>query len=243
MLIQVALNGGRTRAEHPAIPVTPDELAASARESAAAGAGSIHFHVRRADARESLDPGDVANALTAIRSALPGTPVGVSTGAWILRDTILRYETISSWKTLPDFASVNFKEEGAVRLAKLLLSRGVAVEAGLGDIESTEVFLKSGLASTCLRLLLEPFEQTKAGGLKTLEDILQRIGSAGVDLPVLFHGVNQTAWELIDEAADRGYDTRIGFEDVLTLPDGKRAPSNAALVAEAARRMRKSDAR
>jgi uncharacterized protein (DUF849 family) len=34
----------------------------------------------------------------------------------------------------------------------------------------------------------------------------------------------------------RGYDTRIGFEDVLTLPDGSQAPSNEALVAEAVRR-------
>jgi uncharacterized protein (DUF849 family) len=41
----------------------------------------------------------------------------------------------------------------------------------------------------------------------------------------------------IDEAAKRGYDTRVGFEDILTLPDGKSAPDNGALVAEAMRRM------
>jgi uncharacterized protein (DUF849 family) len=240
MLIQVALNGGRSRTEHPAIPITPDELAASAKESVAAGAGSIHFHVRAANGRESLDPGDVGNALTAIRSAVPGTPVGVSTGAWILRNTALRHETVSRWKVLPDFASVNFQEDGAVPLAELLLARGIAVEAGLSDLQSTETFVQSGLAPTCLRLLLESFEKTSVAALEVLEDILRVTHQGRVRLPVLLHGVNQTTWELIDEAAHRGYDTRIGFEDILTLPNGNSAPDNAALVAEAARRLSKS---
>ena len=125
MLIQAALNGGRTRTEHPAIPITPTELAASAKESAAAGAEAIHFHVRAPDGRESLDSEDVARALNAVRAAVPGAPVGISTGAWILRDAQLRHETVSRWKILPDFASVNFKEEGALPLAELLLCRGI----------------------------------------------------------------------------------------------------------------------
>ena len=39
MLIKAALNGGRSRSEHPAIPITPQELASSAKEAVAAGAG------------------------------------------------------------------------------------------------------------------------------------------------------------------------------------------------------------
>jgi len=117
MLIKAALNGGRTRAEHPAIPVSPAELAASAKECVAAGAGSIHFHVRGAHGRESLDADDVASALTAARAAVPGTPIGISTGAWILRNANLRHHAVSQWTVLPDFASVNFKEEGALALA------------------------------------------------------------------------------------------------------------------------------
>ena len=56
-------------------------------------------------------------------------------------------------------------------------------------------------------------------------------------LPRLLHGLNHTAWELIDAAAVGGYDTRVGFEDILTLPGGARATSNAELVAETVRRM------
>jgi uncharacterized protein (DUF849 family) len=241
-VIKAALNGGRTRAENASIPLTPNELAASAKESVAAGAGAIHFHVRAVDGRESLDPDDVATALTAVRSAIPATPVGVSTGAWILRNAELRHEMVSRWTVLPDFASVNFKEDGAVPLAEMLLSRGVALEAGLSDLHGTEVFVTSGLAPRCLRILLEPFESSKEAALKALKQIEAMLEVTGLTPPCLLHGLNQTAWALLDEAAARGYDTRVGFEDILTLPDGTCAQSNGALVAEAFRRTRSSPA-
>lgn len=237
MIIKAALNGGRTRSEHPAIPITPQELAASAKESVAAGAGAIHFHVRGVDGRESLEPEDISRALAAVRSATSGTPTGVSTGAWILRDTKSRYETISRWKVLPDFASVNFNEDGAVPLAGLLLSLGVPIEAGLSDVKGSQVFVKSGLAPRCLRILVEALGQEERAALKTVEDIVQMLDRADIRIPRVLHGSDQLAWRLIDEAAARKYDTRVGLEDILTLPDGNPAPGNGALVAEAARRM------
>jgi uncharacterized protein (DUF849 family) len=243
MLIKAALNGGRTRTEHPSVPITPEELAASAKESVAAGAGAIHFHVRSADGRESLEAEDVARALAAVRAAVPETPVGVSTGAWILQNAELRHEMVSRWRVLPDFASVNFKEDGAVPLAELLLSRSIGVEAGLSDVNGTRVFVNSPLAHRCLRMLLEPFEQTTEAALKTLADIETLLNGAGVKTRRLLHGMNKAAWDLIDEAAARGYDTRVGFEDILTLPDGETASGNGALVSEALRRMRGSPAR
>jgi uncharacterized protein (DUF849 family) len=272
MLIKAALNGGRTRAEHPAIPTSPVELAAAAKESVAAGAGAIHFHVRGADGRESLDAGEVASALTAVRAVVPGTAVGISTGAWILRNAKLRHHAVSRWSVLPDFASVNFKEEGALPLAELLLSRGVGVEIGLSDAAGTQLFVESaadlsdqpkltetlfssgaevevgtfvpeGFASRYLRILLEPFESSTEAALKTLQQIEALLDAAGVNVPRVLHGLNRTAWDLIDEAAARGHDTRVGFEDILTLPDGKAAPSNAALVSEAVRRIYKSPVR
>jgi uncharacterized protein (DUF849 family) len=242
MLIQVALNGGRTRADHPAIPFTPVELAASAKESVAAGATSIHFHVRARDGRESAAPDDVAAALEAIRSATPGTPVGVSTGAWIVPDPQLRHETISRWMVLPDFASVNFKEQGAAALAKMLIARGVGVEGGVSDVRGAELLVASGLASNCLRMLIEPFEEETRDALQTLGHIEAVLDRVGMKAPRLLHGMNKAAWDLIDAAAGRRYDTRVGFEDTLTLPDGKRAASNAVLVSEAVRRMRDSPA-
>ena len=135
------------------------------------------------------------------------------------------------------------REEGALALAELLLSRGVPVEAGLSDVSGTQVFVSSGLASRCLRMLLEPFESSAPTALKNLEQIEAMLDAAGVKLPRTLHGLNHTAWDLIDAAAARKYDTRVGFEDILTLPDGTSAPGNGALVAETLRRMRRSATR
>ena len=54
--IAVAPNGGRkTKADHPALPLTPAELAATAAECLEAGAAMIHVHVRDANGRHLLD--------------------------------------------------------------------------------------------------------------------------------------------------------------------------------------------
>jgi uncharacterized protein (DUF849 family) len=236
MLIEAALNGGRNRSQHPAIPQSPDELAQAARESVAAGAAAIHFHVRGPDSRETLSPSDVAAAVRAVRGAIPGTPFGVSTGAWILKDPALRQKMVSEWKVLPDFASVNFKEEGAVELASLLASRGMGIEAGLSDTIGAEILIASGLAARCLRILLEPQGDSADTALANVSAIEAVLKAGGVKLPLLLHGLDATAWELVDAATERGYDTRVGFEDVLTLPNGALAASNAQLIAEAVRR-------
>ncbi len=66
-------------------------------------------------ARWAREPraGDVAAALEAIRSACPGVPVGVSTGAWIVEDAPRRLTLVRSWEALPGYASVNVHEDGA----------------------------------------------------------------------------------------------------------------------------------
>jgi uncharacterized protein (DUF849 family) len=236
MLIEVALNGGRTRAEHPQVPCSPQELAAAAKEAVAAGAGAAHFHVRAADERESLDADDVARAVSAVRAAIPGIPFGVSTGLWMVRDARERHEKVAGWQVWPDFASVNFNEAGGIALAEMLLAMGVGVEAGMGSVLATEKFLESKLAARCRWVLLEPEQQEMDAAIAVVAKIEALLRGAGIALPIILHGLNRTAWELIDVAARRGHGTRIGFEDVLTLPDGSQAKSNAELVAEAVKR-------
>lgn len=231
MLIQAAINGSRKKGEHPALPVSPEEVARSAAECVAAGAGAIHLHVRGADGGESLAAGEVARTVDAVRARVGEVAIGVSTGAWILRDVRRRLEAVGAWTVLPDMASVNFGEEGSVELARRLVERGMGVEAGLFDAEAAEILAASGLAGRCLRILLEPSGETMEAALGTLSGIEKVLGRAVVRLPRLLHGLGATAWPLIDVAIARGYDTRVGFEDTLTLPDGSLAPSNAALVA------------
>ena len=223
------------------MPVTPAKLAADVAKCLKAGAGAIHLHVRSTSdnsEKESLEAEDVERTIDAVRAVTLIERIGISTGAWILPHPA-RVEAAKTWAELPGFASVNFGEEGAVELAELLLSRSVAVEAGLCDAGNAQIFLQSGLAKRCLRVLLEPQEQKLESALATVNAMEKVLRRGAADLPFLLHGTEATTWPMMDEAIARGYDVRIGLEDTLVLPDGRTAKDNVGLVTEAVRRVRK----
>jgi uncharacterized protein (DUF849 family) len=236
MLIKACLNGSRAPGAHPALPLSPGELASAARDAVAAGAGALHIHPRRDDGRQSFEPVDVAAALAAVRAASPGIAVGVTTIAAAEPDVARRLALVGAWDTLPDFASVNFSEPGAAELCAVLLAKGIEIEAGLMVPDDARALIESELAGRCLRLLLEPDEPETAAALTTVRAIEALLDDAGVRVPRLLHGVETTAWPLLDKALRRGYDTRIGLEDTLAMPDGSLASDNAQLVEEARRR-------
>ena len=69
--IAVAPNGGRkVKADHPAVPLTPAELAVTAARCRDAGASMIHAHVRTADGHHLLDADAYKDATAAIRGAV-----------------------------------------------------------------------------------------------------------------------------------------------------------------------------
>lgn len=55
----------------------------------------------------------------------------------------------------------------------------------------------------------------------------------------LWHGYGQHTWEIIAAGATAGHDVRVGLEDILVLPDGHTAVSNAELVANAVELVRR----
>jgi uncharacterized protein (DUF849 family) len=246
VLIKACINGARRPDAHPALPTTPIALAWSAAAAVRAGAGAIHFHVRGPDLEQSLQPEDVARCMMAVRGAVGSVPVGVSTLLSILKDPAARLAVVSTWTVLPDFASVNFNEAGSPDLAKLLIDKGVGVEAGLFDRAAADTFVKSGLATRCLRILLEPRGADVAAAIRSADEMIAVLDRAGISpstLPRLLHGSNATAWGVIDEASKRGYDTRAGLEDVLVMPDGTPAADNASILVEAVRRVEQSPRR
>jgi uncharacterized protein (DUF849 family) len=238
MIVQACLNGGRQRGSHPRLPTTPDELAADAAAVVRAGANEIHLHVRGPDGRESLAPDDVDTTMAAVRAAVPGTLVGISTGAWIERDDDRRLAYIAGWREVPDHASVNLSEPGAPAVIERLRRLGIGVEAGLASAADVERLVRLGLAASSLRLLIEISEQDLAEAIAVTDGILDVLGSAGVRKPILLHDVDATVWPFVERALARGFSTRVGLEDGTTLPDGTTAASNAALVEAASRLLR-----
>ena len=65
MAVKACLNGGRTRAEHPAVPLTPAELAADAVAVRQAGAFAVHVHPRDPHGKETLKPDACDDAVAA----------------------------------------------------------------------------------------------------------------------------------------------------------------------------------
>ncbi|MFC0006252.1 3-keto-5-aminohexanoate cleavage protein [Micromonospora siamensis] len=224
-MLKACLNGGRGRDEHPAVPLTPTELAADAARCAAAGVAAVHIHPRDDTGAESLDAEPVAAAVTAIRAARPGLPVGVSTGAWIEKDPADRVAAVHAWTVLPDFASVNAHEEGAEIVAEALHERGVEVEAGLWTPAAVEAY--RGWRVPALRLLIECMTQDRERALADAAAMLDLVPSG---VQVLLHAEGAAVWPVLAEAVRRGLATRIGLEDTVELPDGSPAPDNAALV-------------
>lgn len=229
LLLQACLNGSRRPGDHPALPLTPEQLASDARQVVEAGALELHVHPRGPEGQETLDAGACDAALLAIREANPGVPVGLSTAAWIEPDPERRLALISTWTEWPNYASVNFAEEGAVELCGRLQELGVGIEAGLWTDADAEALLASGLARHVVRALVEPQELDPVEAEATADRISVVLDRADVR-PRLFHGYGFATWRVIEYAFEGGWDVRVGLEDTLVLPDGNQAAGNQELV-------------
>ena len=240
-LLKACLNGKRSQAEFPAVPVTPDELATDAVAAVAAGAEAIHLHARGRDGAESVRAGDVGAAVAAVRMACPGTPVGVSTGLWITRgDAAARQAAVSEWAGLaagarPDFASVNVSEDGWAGVVRSLGVAGIAAEAGVWSVADVQVLARAvdgrALAPLPLRILIEVMGEPPDSAPRVAGDILRALDDSPLrSLPRLLHGEGEGCWPLVAQAAREGLPTRIGLEDTTARPDGEPVSGNAELV-------------
>src|ERR671924_607956 len=155
-LLQAALNGAR---DHPALPRTPEELAAEGRAAVDAGARVLHLHPYDDNGRETFAAEPCAAALRAVRAACPGIPISLSTSADIEADPERRRALIAGWTHLPELVTANQGEEGIVDLCALLSERGVGIEAGLLSLADAHAFVASGIAERCVRGMVEPLRE------------------------------------------------------------------------------------
>jgi uncharacterized protein (DUF849 family) len=227
MLLQAALNGPFTKGDHPAVPVSAQELARDAAACVAAGAGAIHLHPRDHDGRERLDAQTIDAVVGIVKEAC-GVPVGVSTGAWIEPDLERRLELVASWRA-PDYASVNLSEPGAAEIMRALIGAGIGIEAGVWSVADAARLAASGLGDRVIRILVEPVD-AGASAIEIVGAIHAVLDAVDLPVPRLQHGDGDATWVLLGDAVDRGIDTRIGLEDTLTDPSGETAAGNEALV-------------
>lgn len=242
MLIQACLNGGTTRAEHPAVPLTPAELAAEARAAQLAGAQALHLHPRDAAGLQSLAPQDVLAAVAAVRAAT-GLPVGVTTGIWtVAGDVARRLALVERWTgpDRPDYASINMNEPGADDLAGLLTGLGIEIEAGVWTAQDAGLLAASTFAHRALRVLIEPVDRAAPAAVATAAQAAAELARNGIIARQVHHGYGLATWDVISAAIRMGQDIRVGLEDTTVLPDGTTAVGNSDLVAAAVSLVRAS---
>lgn len=244
--IAVAPNGGRrTKADHPALPLTPDEMARTASECLEAGACMIHAHVRDANGGHLLDSDAYADMTRAIRQAVGDRLVVQITS-----------EALGIYKPEEQMAVVRAVRPEAVSLALRELAPDKAAEPAFAEFLS---WLKRERIAPQI-ILYTPeeavrLEEMRERGLVPFESIpvLYVLGrytvgqtSRPVDLlPFLAPGMPCFAnWMVcafgrhetacVTTAALLGGHVRVGFENNIFLPDGTVARSNAELVGQTA---------
>jgi uncharacterized protein (DUF849 family) len=222
-VLQACLNGSRTAEEHSALPLTPERLAEDAADVAALGVTSVHIHPRDVIGAPTLVGPEVATTIATVRAAVPGIEISVSTNVLSNRMTL-----IGSWAPLaagrPDVASVHVGEPGWRELAEVLHQVNVGVEL----VVQAPVNLADLPAGTT--------RITVTTSLQNAETLLQQVEPLG--LPILLHGRDADAWPVLTYAATLEHSVRMGLEDTLHMPDGRKAKNNAELVAMARRNQR-----
>ncbi len=256
-VVTCALTGVLTNpAKHP-VPVTTEEMAASAREAFEAGASVVHVHFRRQEPGmghlPTWDPDVAAPIVAAIREACPGVIINMSTGVVgpDISGPLACLERIR-----PEIAACN---AGTLNYLKIR-SDGrwawppMVFDNPVGKIQS---FLDAMAASNTK----PEFECFDTGILRSV-GMFQKAGmtdgrppevnlvmgvASGMPadpewLPLLHKSIpdgspwqvtaigRQEIWALHRRTAELGGHLRTGVEDTFYLPDGSRCRGNGDLV-------------
>ncbi|MBP6685267.1 MAG: 3-keto-5-aminohexanoate cleavage protein [Leucobacter sp.] len=232
MLLKAAINGGRSTAEHPAVPRTTDEIVEASRAAIAAGADVVHAHVLTDEGEQTIHPDEIGSWVRAMREADPTVVIGTTTGLWTVTGHVQRMSHVAAWPedALPDFASVAFCEEGAAETAQLVLDRGMVLESAVWSMADVPALLDSPTLHQNVRVLIEPETEDPEEAVAQCREIAAVLRDAGVTAPILYHGYDATVWPVVEAAIADGCETRIGFEDGVTLPDGTVPTDNADLI-------------
>ena len=238
----VAPNGARrTRADHPALPLTLADLIATARECREAGAQAIHLHLRDSGARHVLDAGLYREALAEFAASLPGFAVQITTeAAGIYTAAQQRDILLASGARLASVSIREITSDGDMDATRAVFEeareRGIAVQHILYDSSDLAlletVLTRERFADPALQLLfvLGRYHEGRRGEPADLEPFLDRLSRCAIrpDWAACAFGTGETA--CLVRAHQAGGKLRIGFENSLWHDDGSIAPDNAARV-------------
>ncbi len=247
VVITAAVVGAEvTRAQNPAVPYTPAEIAAAAVAAGRAGAAVVHLHARWPDGRPSQEPAHFREIIDRIRQAGSAVVVQCSTGGAVgmgIEERLGALVEGAEMGTL-NLGTMNFGDgifvnarPDVVRVAARLRERGLPAECEVYD---------AGMLDT-LRWLLEQghlappyqvqFVLGVAGGISAGERNLRfLVGGLPEDVHWSAAGVGRHQLPMAELALAMGGHVRVGLEDNLYAGRGVLASGSDQLVSLAVER-------
>ncbi len=258
-ILTCALTGVLTDPAQYPVPVTPEQMAASAREAFNAGASIMHVHLRRQEPGKghlpSWEPEVAAQIVDAIRAACPGVIINLTTGV-IGPDIAGPAACIR--RVRPEIAACNagtlnylkLRDDGRWAWPPMVFDNPVEkVQAFLdvmgetgtrpefecfdvGIVRSVAMYRKAGMSSQLADHAEYNFVMGVASGMPVDADLLAlllRWIEPGSPWQTTLIG-RAEIWPLHQCAAELGGMLRTGLEDSFYLPDGSKAPGNGALI-------------
>lgn len=251
--IMVAPNGARrTKADHPRLPMSDEELVETAIACRDAGAGGIHLHLRDEAGRHVLDAARYRALLAALAEAVPGMFLQITTEAVgryspeeqiaVLRATHPPAASVALGEILPAGA-----DPGPARdLYHWAREEGIALQHILyapAELDRLLRLLYEGVLpepgpQNMLQVLfvLGRHSEGQRSRPADLDPFLARLPQdRPLDWAVCAFGPEETA--CLTYGAFRGGKVRVGFENSLWNADGSLSRDNAERVREIAERM------
>ena len=246
-LITVAPTGAEsTREQVPALPITLDQLVETAVRCEAAGAGMVHVHIRDDEGLPTLDPGRLADTVSALREAT-SMLVQLSTGGSVHDPYDARLAVLDA---APDSCSltlgtVNFGDDVFMNPWPFVCELYERTQAA-GVMPEFELFDLGQVAA--LHRLLERFGLPYGGRVHcdlvmgvpggmpgnaaTLVAAVQALPDVTTSWSAT--GIGRSTLPVALAALSCGGHLRVGMEDTVTLSRGVPVEHNAQLVERAA---------
>ncbi len=251
LIITAALTGAEvTRAQQPALPITPEEIADAAYACAQAGAAMVHVHARLPDGTPTQDKEMYRQIIAAVKARC-NVIVQVSTGGAVgmtpqerLAPVTLKPEMATLSMGTVNFGGDVFMNPPAEMevFAEAMREHGVKPELEIFDsgmLTTASRWLKKGLLIGSQHF---DFVLGIPGGMAGTPEALMYLRS---QLPPnsswTVAGIGPAQLPLATLAMVLGGHVRVGFEDNVYYRKGELASSNAQLVARIARISRELD--
>jgi uncharacterized protein (DUF849 family) len=248
-LITIAPTGAESaKTDVPALPVTLDELVATAKECESVGASVIHVHIRDDEARPTLDLGRLRATVDALRDSTD-LIVQLSSGGAVTDPEAARLAVLDAGPAMASctMGTVNFGDdvflnrwEFIVDLHTRMQERGIVPEYeifDLGHLTALERLLRAYGLPAGGHVHVD-FVMGVPGGMPGTTAALVACAAALRDLPegTTFSatGIGRTALPVLLASLSAGGHLRVGMEDTITYAKGQPVESNAQLVARAA---------